>query len=140
MQEQRKEIVVHFRHQLPCLCPSGTHVHNTVHFTLEPNEEIRMNMWAKKPGLTNELEERALTFQYRKASERVQYIEEYKRLLMDAIVGDQTLFLSTNEVAAMWRFVDPIVRAWNKNAVALSSYEPDTLEAVTQAQYRSTLR
>ncbi|MEK7493979.1 MAG: glucose-6-phosphate dehydrogenase [Patescibacteria group bacterium] len=135
MQEQRKEIIVHFRHQLPCLCPTDTHVHNTVHFTLEPNEEIRMNMWAKKPGLTNELEERALTFQYRKASERVQYIEEYKRLLMDAIVGDQTLFLSTNEVTAMWRFVDPIVRAWNKNTVALSSYEPDTFEAVTQAQY-----
>lgn len=135
MQEQRKEIIVHFRHPQPCLCPDGKHVQNTVHFTLEPKEEIRMNLWAKKPGLTNELAERALTFTYREASERVQYIEEYERLLVDAIAGDQTLFLSTNEVKAMWKFTDPIVHAWGKSAVPLMSYAPDTFEAVTQAQY-----
>ena len=134
MQEQRKEVVVHFRHQRPCLCPGEEHVHNTVQFSVEPKEEIRMNMWAKKPGLTNELEERALVFTYRETSERAQYIEEYKRLLVDAIAGDQTLFLSTNEVTAMWRFIDPIVRAWDKNTVELSLYAPDTFEAVMQAQ------
>ncbi|MCR4323303.1 MAG: glucose-6-phosphate dehydrogenase [Candidatus Azambacteria bacterium] len=134
MQEQKKEIIVHFRHPQPCLCPDGKHVQNTVQFTIEPKEEIRMNFWAKKPGLTNELAERALTFTYRETSERVQYIEEYERLLVDAIAGDQTLFLSTNEVTAMWKFIDPIVHAWNKKAVALASYTPDTFEAVTQAQ------
>ncbi|MBI5913358.1 glucose-6-phosphate dehydrogenase [Candidatus Azambacteria bacterium] len=135
MKEQRKEVIVYFRHPRPCLCPDGGHVQNTVHFTLEPKEEIRMNIWAKKPGLTNELAERALTFTYREASERVQYIEEYERLLVDAIAGDQMLFLSTNEVRAMWKFIDPIVHAWDKKAVVLASYAPDTSEAATQAQY-----
>jgi len=135
MKEQKKEIIVHFRHPQPCLCSDKKHAQNAVHFTLEPKEEIRMNLWAKKPGLTNALAERDLVFTYREASERVQYIEEYERLLVDAITGDQTLFLSTNEVRAMWKFIDPIVLAWNKKAVALASYAPDTLEAATQAQH-----
>ncbi|MDP3762758.1 MAG: decarboxylating 6-phosphogluconate dehydrogenase, partial [bacterium] len=36
------------------------------------------------------------------------------------------LFLSTEEVEAMWKFIDPIIRAWNKNAVSLEVYVPDT--------------
>jgi 6-phosphogluconate dehydrogenase len=36
------------------------------------------------------------------------------------------LFVTTAEVKAMWRFADPIVEAWEKNAVPLHSYQPNT--------------
>lgn len=62
---------------------------------------------------------------------RTHYTEEYMRLILDAISGDQKLFMSKEEVAATWRFVDPILRAWEDNAVPLLSYKPDTKEVTT---------
>ena len=69
----------------------------------------------------------------REASAHVQYVEEYAKLLLDCIRGDQTLFISTEEVHAMWRFVDPIIEAWEANAVPLAHYTPDTKDILEQA-------
>ncbi|MFA6408287.1 MAG: glucose-6-phosphate dehydrogenase [Candidatus Paceibacterota bacterium] len=65
----------------------------------------------------------------------VQYSEEYKHLLLEAIRGDQTLFVSKREVEAMWRFADPIVRAWYEGTerVPLHTYQPDTSDIYTRA-------
>jgi len=41
--------------------------------------------------------------------------------------------VSTDEVNAMWRFVDPIVCAWEDNIVPLAIYQPKTLEAIQKA-------
>ncbi len=128
MGRTEKKIVVTFRHPVPCLCPRGVHYKNKVTFHLEPEEAITVEFWSKKPGLTTEFEKREIEFHYRGAGKRVQYTEEYGKLLLDAIKGDQTLFIDTQEVGAMWRFTDPIVRAWQKNIVPLELYAPDTHE------------
>ncbi|MSR76595.1 MAG: glucose-6-phosphate dehydrogenase, partial [Candidatus Ryanbacteria bacterium] len=123
----QKEIIVTFRHTTPCFCPSdGPHHKNTVTFALEPTEAIRVEFWSKKPGFDFGTERRALDFLYRSEQKKTQYVEEYAKLLRDCITGDQTLFLSTEEIKAMWRFTDPIIEAWRKNAVPLASYAPDT--------------
>lgn len=59
----------------------------------------------------------------------------YERLLEDAICGDQTLFVSAREVAAAWRFVDPIEKAWAANVVPLRTYPPDTGEITLQTNF-----
>lgn len=140
MGEQRKEIVIHFRHPTPCLCPPGTveHLKNGMTFSLEPEEKISIKFWAKKPGLTFDVEERSLDLLLREKSKRTQYVEEYEKLLLDCIVGDQTLFISTDEVKAMWAFTDPIVHAWADGAVPLGSYRPDTDEARDASSYIET--
>ena len=38
--------------------------------------------------------------------------DAYERLLLDAMVGDATLFIRSDEVAEAWRIVDPILEAW----------------------------
>ncbi len=38
--------------------------------------------------------------------------EAYERLLMDVVRGNQTLFMRRDEVAAAWRFTDPILDSW----------------------------
>ena len=123
----RKEIVVTFRHPEPCLCPpEGPHHINRVIIRLEPKEEILIEFWSRRPGFGMETEPRMFHFLLREPESRVQYVEEYARLLLDCIRGDQSLFISTREVSAMWRFVDPILEAWAKGAVPLDSYEPGT--------------
>jgi glucose-6-phosphate 1-dehydrogenase len=38
--------------------------------------------------------------------------EAYERLLLDAMLGDSTLFTRTDEVEYAWRFVDSILAGW----------------------------
>lgn len=134
MGEVRKEIVVTFHHTRPCLCPPGKHYRNRVVFQLEPREAITIDFWAKKPGFELQLEERSLDVQIKEHRGRHQYVEEYSKLLLDCILGDQTLFISTDEVMAMWRATDPYLEAWQKNLVPLTPYTPDTHEAVAAAE------
>ncbi len=123
----QKEIIITLKHPKPCLCPAdGPHHKNLVIIRLEPTEEILIEFWSKRPGYSTVTEPRMFHFLFREPSARVQYVEEYARLFLDCIRGDQTLFISTREVKAMWRFADAIVDAWEDGAVPLHMYKPDT--------------
>lgn len=127
MPEIKKEVVVTFRHPTPCLCPTGEqHRQNKVVFAIEPREGIFIYFWAKRPGLSFDTAAETFEFLLRKKEKKSQYIEEYVKLLLDALSGDQTLFLGSREIEAMWQFIDPIVRGWQKNLVKLEKYKPGT--------------
>lgn len=115
--QDRTEIIVTLKDQ------------NKILFTMEPFEGITIQFVAKKPGHPSELEERAFDFLLRTPTVASQYVEEYERLLLDSISGDQTLFLSTEEILAMWKHIDPVLSAWQADAVPLLHYTPDTDEA-----------
>jgi glucose-6-phosphate 1-dehydrogenase len=131
--EPLKRIVVTFRHRSPCLCGEGPHLRNKAVFTLEPNDTISLTFWAKKPGLDYQVEERAFDFALYEKTEKLQYVEEYSKLLHDAVLGDQTAFVSTDEVRAMWAFTDPVIDAWREGATPLETYAPDTSQPVERA-------
>lgn len=156
-----KEIVVTFKHPQPCLCPvavrsaqadsgsrmSSEHHKNKIVFQLEPNQGIDIHFWAKKPGVgygANEMEERTLDFLLHKEKPHTQYVEEYAKLMLDAICGDQTLFVSTAEVATMWQIIDPVVGAWQQSppagGVPLKIYKPDTDTITKEAVVEHTSR
>jgi glucose-6-phosphate 1-dehydrogenase len=117
MGQSLKEIVITFKeHQ------------NKVTIQLEPKEGIFVQFWSKKPGFGMEIEERSLDFVLHSHEHQSQYVEEYAKLLIDAICGDQTLFVSTAEVNQMWQAIDPIVKAWQNGAVPLLSYVPDSAD------------
>lgn len=130
MQEDQVEVTVTFRHATPCLCPPASpqggpgknHYQNVLRYRIEPQEGIRISFWVKKPGAAMVLEEKDFTFNYKEAFPGEQIAEAYERLLLNVIQGDQTLFVSTEEIMAEWRFVDPIIRAWQQNKVPLTIY------------------
>lgn len=135
--ELKKEIIVTFKHKGPCLCPPSInvngeagppnfHYQNRVLFTLEPKEGINIEFWSKKPGLDFVMETQKLAFLFRDQRKKVQYVEEYEKLLLDCISGNQLLFVSTEEVKAMWKFIDPIIDAWAQNLVPLVKYKART--------------
>lgn len=120
------EVVVEFRHHTPCLCPSDQHFTNTLRYEVQPHEGITMSFWAKKPGNEMVVEEKSFSFDYEKAFSGSEFLDAYAKLMLDAIEGNQTSFVSTEEITASWKFIDPIVRAWNENAVPLLSYSKGT--------------
>lgn len=137
------EIEVVFKHEQPCLCAlygaakkdgeAPEHFRNSITFHQDPHEGITIRFWAKKPGIKMELEERVFNINLRQGERKSQYTEEYEKLLLDCINGDQTLFVSSREIAAMWRFVDPIVKGWAKGLVPLRRYAPDSETVVAEA-------
>jgi glucose-6-phosphate 1-dehydrogenase len=136
MGEALKQVAVTFRAPEECLCDveGPGPFENRVTFQLEPEESIKIEFWAKKPGFERELEMREFTFFLYEKEEKVQYVEEYAKLLLDAIAGDQTLFVATDEVRAMWAFIDPFMRVWGSAAVPLETYKPDSSEVVERAR------
>ena len=139
--EPVKDITIHFRHPAVCACPRpGPHHQNKILIRLEPKEEIDVSFWSKKPGFETNTEERKLNFLFREKTGMHQYTEEYEKLLLDCIAGNQTLFISTNEIAEMWRFTDPIVNAWDKNLVPMKAYKPNTNEITREAEKQLAIR
>lgn len=115
LDESKAEISVHFNDVTPCFCLTEEvgHTHqNILTFKIQPSEGINILFWAKKPGLMTHIEPRNLSFAYRKSVSV--HLSGYEKLLYDAIIGDQTLFSSTQEVLAAWRFITPIVQGWKK--------------------------
>ena len=136
MAEQRKEMVLTFKHRSPCFCPkNGPHLKNKIIFSIEPEEGINIKFWSRVPGFKPQIEERSLDFLFRNVNQRVQYVEEYEHLLLNCFEGDQTLFASNDEVQAMWKFIDPIVRTWQSDLVPLHTYQPDTNFAHEDSRY-----
>lgn len=130
-----KNITVYLKHQIPCLCPpDGQHYKNKIVFSLEPQEKVSISFQAKVPGFTQGLTEHKLGFLHRDHRKRVPYVEEYEKLLFDAIVGDQTLFISPVEMMASWAYIDPILKAWDQNKVKLVKYTPGNKKISEQAE------
>jgi glucose-6-phosphate 1-dehydrogenase len=125
--EARKEIVLTLKHSANCLlCEESAHTPNKIVFRLEPNDEIVIHFWMKKPGFERELEERTFSFFLYEKETKVQYVEEYGKLLYSAMAGNQALFVSNEEVEALWKFTDSVEDGWKRGLVPLSEYEPDT--------------
>ena len=106
-------------------------------FRTRPKEEILVYFESKKPGiLEGGSEQRTLSFSLHENDKQQQYVAEYARMILDAIAGDRALFVGREEVAAAWRFIDPVIAAWRKNLVPLASYKPDSNEVVKLAEER----
>lgn len=106
LNETRAEIVVTFKNangsdEVFIKAP------NVLTFHIQPKEGIAIDFFAKKSGFNFELEKKTLSFDY-KSSHATPFIYPYQKLLKDALVGDQTLFVSTDEVSAQWRIVGEI--------------------------------
>jgi len=89
---------------------------NVLILRLQPDEGITLSFGAKLPGPVNQIAPVNMEFSYQDAfgSEPP---EAYERLLLDCIVGDQTLFTRNDEVLEQWRFVTDILKAWEKYPV-----------------------
>jgi len=125
--QEIKEIIVKFRHPSRCVsCTTSKHLHNKVVFSFAPNDSISIHFWTKKPGFKKELEERKFDFFLYKRKEKTQYVEEYAKIIYQALEGEQSSFVSREEILAEWKFTDPLIKAWEKNIIPLESYSTGT--------------
>src|SRR3712207_9332693 len=52
--------------------------------------------------------------------------DAYERVILDALIGDPTLFIRADEVGRSWRIVDPVMRYWAGDARPIPLYQAAT--------------
>jgi glucose-6-phosphate 1-dehydrogenase len=92
---------------------------------IQPNEGISLRFGAKVPGHDFRVRTASMEFAYEDVFEE-ETPEAYERLLLDALVGDPTLFIRGDEVEQSWRIVDPIIARWADDPGRVPLYEAGT--------------
>ena len=89
---------------------------NMLSLRVQPNEGIRLSIGMKVPGPKMILEPEDLEFCYDDVFD-VESPGAYERLILDAILGDTTLFIRQDEVEAAWRLVNGVLDGWANEEV-----------------------
>lgn len=80
---------------------------------VQPKEGITLRLFAKTPGLKYNLQPVDMDFSY-SSSFKKEIVDPYEKILLDSMIGDQTLFATSKGFSATWEFVTSILRGWEK--------------------------
>jgi glucose-6-phosphate 1-dehydrogenase len=98
---------------------------NLISMRIQPDEGIALRFGAKVPGPTTNVAPVNMDFSYAKAFGKSS-ANGYERLLLDAMLGDATLFAHRDGVEATWALYTPILEAWAKEKIDLPNYAAGT--------------
>ncbi|HUG43300.1 MAG TPA: glucose-6-phosphate dehydrogenase [Acidobacteriota bacterium] len=97
---------------------------NALVIRIQPDDGISLKFSAKIPGQTFHLRPVHMDFHYGTSFGR-RSPDAYERLLLDAMIGESTLFARGDMVEASWQVVMPLLEHW-KNQQEIDFYEPGT--------------
>jgi glucose-6-phosphate 1-dehydrogenase len=92
---------------------------------IQPDEGVSLAVGAKVPGQGMNIRTVHMDFLYGGAF-RTGLPEAYERLILDAMLGDATLFTRTDEVEEQWSLVDTIVAFWKRDRPSFPNYAAGT--------------
>lgn len=84
---------------------------NTLAFQIQPDEGLSLILNTKVPGLETRTQPVKMNFRYA-TTFGSNTAEAYERLVLDAMVGDGTLFIRGDEAEASWKLCTPVLDAW----------------------------
>jgi glucose-6-phosphate 1-dehydrogenase len=127
MSRRYSEIVVQFKPvPLPMFPGNESSEPNRLVISLQPDEEMRLELTAKEPGPGGiRMRPVSLALNYTQAFQR-RSPDAYERLLMDVVRGDPTLFMRRDEVEAAWAWAEPILRQWQESGRVPRLYQAGT--------------
>ena len=98
---------------------------NVLFAHIQPNEGVSLALGAKVPGWGMHVRTVHMDFHYGGAF-RTELPEAYERLILDTMLGDQTLFTRSDEIEEQWSLVDAIVAAWAREQPNFPNYPAGT--------------
>ncbi|MDY0091252.1 MAG: glucose-6-phosphate dehydrogenase [Candidatus Vecturithrix sp.] len=84
---------------------------NILVFNVQPEEGIALTIQAKHPGPKLCMSSLEMDFHYQDIY-GIEPPESYERLLLDAMLGDQTLFVRHDDMSVAWSLITPVLDAW----------------------------
>ena len=95
---------------------------NLLALRIQPDEGASLKFVAKVPGPQIDLRPVNMDFAYGTSFLRASP-DAYERLLLDALLGDATLFIRWDEVERAWEIMNPLVERWRDSADGLALYD-----------------
>ncbi len=115
LQSKATEITVQFKdvpHKLfPHVDGDGPHA-NYLTFCIQPDEGIHLRFETKIPGAGMRIRSVEMDFQVGEEFGAAALPDAYERLLLDAMIGDASLFARADEIELSWQIVDNIQQGW----------------------------
>jgi glucose-6-phosphate 1-dehydrogenase len=114
---------------------------NVLSMRIQPDEGITLQFGAKFPGPTMTISKVNMDFSYAEAFGKSS-ANGYERLLLDAMLGDATLFAHRDGVEATWSLMTPILQAWANDPIrdlpnyAAGTWGPATSDAMLKSDGR----
>ena len=114
---------------------------NVISMRIQPDEGITLRFGAKLPGPSMTISPVHMDFSYAEAFGKSS-ANGYERLLLDAMLGDGTLFAHRDGVEATWALMTPILKAWAKDPIrdfpnyAAGTWGPSTADALLKSDGR----
>ena len=94
---------------------------NALILRIQPDEGIQLGFEVKVPGTSPKMKAVDMDFRYGQTF-GAQPPEAYERLLLDAMLGDSTLFIRSDEVEAAWAYIDKLLESWAQSDQPLAEY------------------
>lgn len=116
MARRVSEIAINFRRPPGTLFAAGEKFDlagNTLAFQIQPDEGLSLILNAKIPGLETRTQPVKMNFRYA-TTFGSNTPEAYERLVLDAMIGDGTLFIRGDEAETSWGLCTPILESWAK--------------------------
>jgi glucose-6-phosphate 1-dehydrogenase len=107
------------------LCAIVENRPNQLIIRIQPQEAISLKFATQRPGMNYQVQPVAMDFAYDEHF-HAELPEAYERLLLDVIRGDSTLFTRSDELEAAWRFVTPVLEAWESSPATPELYPAGT--------------
>ncbi|MEB3274103.1 MAG: glucose-6-phosphate dehydrogenase [Prochlorothrix sp.] len=95
---------------------------NSLSICVQPDEGIHLTFEAKEPDTAHNSRSVDMEFHYADSFGKSAIPEAYERLLLDALLGDASLFSRSDGIEAAWELMDPIIEGWESDGAA----EPST--------------
>ncbi|MGI8963320.1 MAG: glucose-6-phosphate dehydrogenase, partial [Thermomicrobiales bacterium] len=95
---------------------------NVITMRIQPDEGIALKFAAKAPGATTQLRPVRMDFLYGSSFGEAGP-DAYERLLLDAMLGDPTLFARRDEVETAWTLMQPVLDGWDALPTPVYPYE-----------------
>lgn len=116
MARRVSEIAIQFKRPPGILFSEGTKFDlaaNTMVISIQPDEGVTLVMNSKIPGLETRTQPVKMHFRYA-TTFGSNTPEAYERLILDAMVGDSTLFIRGDETEASWKLFTPVLNHWEE--------------------------
>lgn len=94
---------------------------NQLIFSLQPDEGVELELFAKRPGYDNTVSQHSLKFSFQEYYANLP--EAYEQVLFNAFNSDHALFTSSAEVLETWRILNEIQNDWKMSSDDLIIYK-----------------
>jgi glucose-6-phosphate 1-dehydrogenase len=129
MHQSSSVITIQFKDVPHMIFPTGAiegWQQNRLIISIQPEMSIRIQVQGKRPGLDMTLNPVDLVFDY-SGTYNGDTPEAYETLLLDTMLGDQTLFMRGDQVEAAWELLMPILKTWTgKKSLSFPNYPADS--------------